>query len=353
MDSLTQVVLGASVGEAVLGKKIGIRAGIFGAIAGTIPDLDVLANPFLDTVGELTFHRSITHSLLFCILASPLFGYLLHRIYGKDQDTFKDWTLLFFLGFLTHSMLDTCTTWGTQLLYPFSSYGFATYSVFVVDPHYTLPFMILLIWSLCKPKRSKIRRQLNYAGLIISTSYLALGFVMQHKAKNVFTQALQEENIQYSDMIVKTTPMNIWLWSASVNSENEYYTGFYSVFDKDEEITFSSSPKHHDLLNNVALTPKLKDLLYVTKGYYTVEKIDDTTYNINDLRFGSFDGWKGKGEGKIVFVYQMNLTEDPHHSGQYVQHFTQKSYKKIEGLDYFKQYFSRVYGVKYRDSAVK
>ena len=42
MDSLTQVVLGAAVGEAALGKKIGNRAIVWGGIAGTIPDLDVL-----------------------------------------------------------------------------------------------------------------------------------------------------------------------------------------------------------------------------------------------------------------------------------------------------------------------
>jgi inner membrane protein len=45
MDSLTQIVLGASVGEAVAGKKIGNKAMLWGAIAGTIPDLDVLLNP--------------------------------------------------------------------------------------------------------------------------------------------------------------------------------------------------------------------------------------------------------------------------------------------------------------------
>ena len=44
MDSLTQIVLGASVGEAALGRKVGNRAMVWGAIAGTIPDLDVISN---------------------------------------------------------------------------------------------------------------------------------------------------------------------------------------------------------------------------------------------------------------------------------------------------------------------
>ena len=42
MDSLTQIVLGAAVGEATLGRKVGNKALLWGAIAGTIPDLDVV-----------------------------------------------------------------------------------------------------------------------------------------------------------------------------------------------------------------------------------------------------------------------------------------------------------------------
>lgn len=47
MDSLTQIVLGAACGEAILGKKIGNKALLFGAIGGTIPDLDVFIGRFL------------------------------------------------------------------------------------------------------------------------------------------------------------------------------------------------------------------------------------------------------------------------------------------------------------------
>ena len=64
MDSLTQIVLGAAVAEASLGKKIGNRAMVWGAIAGTLPDLDVIANGFMSPVDALAFHRGPTHSAL-------------------------------------------------------------------------------------------------------------------------------------------------------------------------------------------------------------------------------------------------------------------------------------------------
>ena len=65
MDSITQIVLGAACGEAILGKKIGNRALLFGAIGGTIPDLDVF-------IGKLLFNNEIDsmafHAIQICTL---------------------------------------------------------------------------------------------------------------------------------------------------------------------------------------------------------------------------------------------------------------------------------------------
>lgn len=70
MDSLSQIVLGAAVANAVAGKQIGNRALLYGAIVGTIPDLDVLALFFTDHLTGVEFHRTLTHSVFFAFLAS-------------------------------------------------------------------------------------------------------------------------------------------------------------------------------------------------------------------------------------------------------------------------------------------
>ena len=64
MDSLTQIVLGAACGEAVAGRKLGNRAMLWGAIGGTIPDLDVFAGFFTDEITSTAFHRGFMH---FCL----------------------------------------------------------------------------------------------------------------------------------------------------------------------------------------------------------------------------------------------------------------------------------------------
>ena len=76
MDSLTQIVLGAAVGEAVGGRKMGAKAALWGAIGGTIPDLDVFLRSFYHPFDAALVHRGFSHSLLFALLAGPLLGWL-------------------------------------------------------------------------------------------------------------------------------------------------------------------------------------------------------------------------------------------------------------------------------------
>lgn len=111
MDSLTQIVLGAAVGEALLGRRVGNRAMLWGGICGTLPDLDVLASAVSDPMSALAYHRAFTHSLAFAMLASPLVGLAIHRLYGGRINKTPGWLvwsallLAFFSLLYTGSLL--------------------------------------------------------------------------------------------------------------------------------------------------------------------------------------------------------------------------------------------------------
>lgn len=83
MDSLTQMVLGAAVGEVVLGKKLGNRAMVWGAIGGTIPDLDIMTGLWADDMEALAAHRGLSHSFFFAFTGSLLFAWLAHRLFSS------------------------------------------------------------------------------------------------------------------------------------------------------------------------------------------------------------------------------------------------------------------------------
>ena len=197
MDSLTQIVLGAAVGEATLGKKVGNKALLYGALAGTIPDLDVFVGNLTDTITAIEWHRGFSHSILFCILMSPILGWMVNKIERKANLGWKPWTLLFFMGLITHPLLDAFTTWGTQLFWPLDV-RIAFNSIFVIDPFYTLPFLMFSIIILFKKKGSKSRRKLNKISLIISTFYLITTLVAKFMVNSKFESALKEQQISYT-----------------------------------------------------------------------------------------------------------------------------------------------------------
>src|SRR5690606_9714865 len=151
MDSLTQIVLGAAVGEAVLGRKVGNKAMLYGAIAGTIPDLDTFASYFVDTVTAIEIHRGFTHSIFFSVVFAPVFGWLISKIERKSAANWIDWSRLMFFGLFTHPLLDSFTTWGTQLFWPLDI-RLDLKTIFVIDPLYTLPFLIFLILAMRSEK---------------------------------------------------------------------------------------------------------------------------------------------------------------------------------------------------------
>lgn len=281
MDSLTQIVLGAAVGEAVLGKKVGNKAMLYGAIAGTIPDLDVYIGKFFDTVTALEIHRGFTHSVVFSIVFGWIFGWLV-SLYEKSASS-KEWSKLMFWGFITHSLLDAHTTWGTQLFWPFDV-RLAFKNIFVIDPLYTLPFLTFLLFAMFQPKTSTKRRKYNNLGLIISSSYMLLTIIFKGIAYSKFTQTLNEQNISFIEAETKPTPLNSVLWAANIETEDSYLIGYYSFFDT-KPIEFYSYPKNHHLLEKYKEDRSVKRLIKLTNNWYTISTKNDAIY-LNDLRFG-------------------------------------------------------------------
>ena len=300
MDSLTQIVLGAAVGEAVLGRKIGSKAMLYGAIAGTIPDLDVLASHFTDTVTALEIHRGFTHSLLFTLVFSPIFAFIVTKY--EAYKNVKDWSWLFFWAFLTHPILDAQTTWGTQLFWPLDI-RLAFKNVFVIDPLYTIPFLVFLILAMFQKKESKKRKFYNYTGLIISSSYLIITLVLKGISYNTFTKQLSTQKIIYKEIETKPSPLNTILWTANVETEDSFLIGYTSFFDKNP-IQFSKYSKNHHLLGDLENHPKTKRMIAISKGWYTINKKNNTLY-FNDLRFGTLS--IQPNSDNFVFKYKIEV----------------------------------------------
>lgn len=307
MDSLSQIVLGASVGEAVLGKKVGNKALLWGAIAGTIPDLDTIPGQFMDTVSRLEIHRGFSHSLVFAILMAPMLGFLIHRLYFKKKESdWWGWTQLFFWSIVTHPLLDIFTTWGTQFFWPLD-WRIAIESIFVIDPLYTLPFLICTGLVLFFKRSRPIRARINRLGLIISSLYLTLTLLIKWHINGVFRENLKDNQIEFVQFNTRPSPFNTILWTCNVELEDRFLIGYYSLLDEDRNIRYTSIPKNHELLLEYRNNEKIERLLFLTKGFYALSQAGQEL-EMYDLRFGLTEGFD-QGKGDFVFTYLIQEKE--------------------------------------------
>lgn len=208
MDLITQGVLGAAVGQVVAGKSLGKRATRWGAVAGMVPDLDVVSRFFTDEWGALIWHRGPTHALWFGPLLGPLLGYvgwrLAHRRYRRDPTPpdptrrhpgdpalRRAWMWVWLWALFTHPLLDVFTTYGTQLLTPFDNTRFAIDAVSIVDPLYTLPLALTLVLGWIWRRQPGRAVAAAAVGLALTTGYLGYGTWQNARAEAAAAATLE------------------------------------------------------------------------------------------------------------------------------------------------------------------
>ena len=291
MDSLTQIVLGAACGEIVLGKKIGNKAILFGAIGGTIPDLDVFIGKLLynNEIQAMAFHRGFMHSILFAVLGAFLFGWITYKLYNtrvrKETTTQQNWIWLFFLSIFTHPLLDCFTPYGTQLFVPFSHYRVAFNTISVVDPLYTVPFLLSLIVMMFFNRKRTRRTWWLKAGIYVSSAYMVFTIINKFYIDSVFKKSFKKAGITYNRFSAQPTILNNILRYAVAESNTQYHLTFYSLFDKSTTAdTILTIEKNHDLIN--MNHHNLQTLAWFSNGYYNLSKKDKIdTYKYVDLRY--------------------------------------------------------------------
>ncbi|MEO5571640.1 MAG: metal-dependent hydrolase [Bacteroidia bacterium] len=309
MDSITHIVLGAAIGEAMLGKKIGKKAMLWGALANSLPDIDVLANFLTNPVNALLIHRGITHSFFFALVISPLLAYIFYKTHLKCSLNYKNWLMFFLVAIIAHDMIDVCTAYGTGLLEPFSHQRFSTNSIFVADPFYTLPLLISFITLLILKKNSIKRAIVNKTAIILSTAYLMFTFINKINVDKIVEQNMNNQKIAHSGLMTTPAPLNNILWNVIVKTDSGYFTGYYSDFDADKKISFRYVPRNENLLKNFPDDPVIEKLKFFSNGYYSINKKDSDEIYFNDLRFGQAAGW-AKVDSRFVFSYRLKNIDD-------------------------------------------
>ena len=280
MDSLTQLTFGAACGEAILGKKVGRKALIWGAILGTLPDLDVLI-PLGSPVDDFVYHRGFSHSLFLLTALSPVFAWLITKFHRDTKPLFNKWMLLTFVVLNGSVLLDLLTIYGTQIFWPLDATPYAVPALFIIDPLFTLPILIGVSGALFLKKH-----RLNFIGLSLSLAYLIWALGVSVFVNGEMEEKLNEQGVPYSQFISSPAPFTTLLWRTVGIHHDQYFETYYSLFDGDAPLSVNFYPRNLSLMKGIGEHSPVVKLKSFTKGYFAMADINGSV-TMTDLRMGS------------------------------------------------------------------
>ena len=217
MDPITQGTVGAAFAQSTANKNNILRIGVIGFLAGLAPDLDVLIRSSNDPILFLEYHRQFSHSLFFIPFGSLIVALLIFPLVKKSM-SLKTVYIASFLGYATHGLLDACTSYGTQLFWPFSNERVTWNNISIVDPLFTIPILILVGTAI------KTRKRLfSFFAIGWAAFYLSLGFVQYERALSTAIELAHSRGHNAERLTLKPSFGNLILWKSIYQHEEKFY----------------------------------------------------------------------------------------------------------------------------------
>ena len=217
MDPVSQGAVGAVFAQSAAKKENIILIGFIGFLAGLAPDLDVLIRSEDDPILFLEYHRQFSHSLFFIPIGS-FFVALFIFLFVRSLISLRMVYIASFLGYATHGLLDACTSYGTQLFWPFSDQRVTWNNISIVDPIFTVPIVILLAIAITKRKRI-----FSFIAIGWITFYLSLGFIQYERTLSAAMDLANSRGHNAERMTLKPSFGNLILWKSIYQHEETYY----------------------------------------------------------------------------------------------------------------------------------
>ena len=217
MDPISQGTIGAAFAQSTANKKNILKIGIIGFLAGLAPDLDVLIRSSDDPILFLEYHRQFSHSLFFIPFGSLIVALLIFPLVRSSMNL-KTVYLASFLGYATHGLLDACTSYGTQLFWPFSNERVTWNNISIVDPLFTVPILIFVGIAIKTRKRV-----FSYFAIGWIAFYLSLGFIQYERALSAAKELANSRGHNAERLTLKPSFGNIILWKSIYQHEETFY----------------------------------------------------------------------------------------------------------------------------------
>ena len=284
MDPVTQGAFGAIFAQTISSKKKILVGSIVGCFAGLAPDLDIFIRSASDPLLKLEYHRQFTHSLIFIPIGAlivTLFSRLLFKKYLSWSETY----LFSFLGLATHGLLDACTSYGTQLLWPFTDERISWNYISVVDLFLTIPVILAIIFAIIMKNK-----YITLFGIVYILVYLTFGAYQENRAQFVGKSIANLRGHESKDLTAKPSLGNLFLWKTIYEDDGFYYVDAVRLFSKSEYCQGTKIKKLYlpnDFPELDIKTQQYKDIIrfdWFSQGY--LGKVIDKNI-ITDVRYSA------------------------------------------------------------------
>lgn len=287
MDSLTQIVLGAAIAAAIAPPGHRRAALLAGAALGTLPDLDVIPVTLLtdDPVARMTWHRSISHSLLVLPLVAWAIWAWCRRRGGRVAQSPRRWWWAIVLALVTHPLLDAFTVYGTQLWWPFRPPPTMWSSVFIIDPLYTV--WLLLGCAIAWFARTRpLAQHALVAALSISSLYLGASLLAKSLVEREAERSLAAIGLQDAPRFSVPMPFNILLWRVVAMSPEGHVEGERSLFADRGPMRLRAYRSDVEAYAQVRALPDVQRLAWFNHGFMKAQQHEGELV-LSDLRMGA------------------------------------------------------------------
>jgi inner membrane protein len=285
LDSVTHIIMGAALGEAVMGKKIGRKAMLAGAFLKTFPDFDLLYTGLKDARMYLLYHRSYTHSFFISFLYAIPLAYIMYWLFRKKQ-TYKEWFWLTILCLWLHLLVDVCTNYGTRLFLPFTNKLYALNNMSIADLCLTIPILIFLLISVFCKNGGQWRLVFNKSILIYSCAYFMMSFVNKNIVDSTFKKSIIRNNFSTQKYMTNPLILNNIGWYGIVKDRDSLFVGMYSMLQKTDSIKWQGYAINDSLLSTSKSIVDVNSLKWFSNGYYLAKQEHPDTLLVYTIKFG-------------------------------------------------------------------
>lgn len=400
MDSITHIVVGATADYMVAGRTYGKRAMIWGALGGSMPDIDVISNLWTDPVDSLMAHRGITHSLLFLAFGSVLLTWLNGLFYKNDLQNGRNMrffvaSFLLVLAAVTALVMNVlllsfdwlwlllsipfCIWGGVKLIKIFRNYVLQP-NIFV-KPDFRIVWLVFFVsmsthlfldtctvygTGLLEPFSNHrfalsnisvvdifftipavviillacvTHRGIYYTKINIAWMilYFALTFFNYQYMLDVFGRALDKKDIPVKKMLISPAIMNNFLWYSVAETDTAFVTCSHSLFGQASvPDPINILPKSYQLLPEAASSSQLNTLKAFSRGYYNLVIDKQGDVQWNDLKFGMFSD-APKDANDYLFKFKLR-----HDNGVWTAQKASEMNKSL--AEFWPEYWKRVWG---------